>query len=214
METPQYLRRRLFPLSSSLRFAGLLPPLNTPNHQTENRFDFLRDGEYRDGYAMKSDKGRTLVDIGVGKLLKTSVNLTPGTRRTFKIVKQSKEDVVLELADSSAIQEYWGYRVIELRARLGEFIKRKTHDLYILTSRLGSPITASLKELQERLLRSRKTLIAFGSPREGLIEILAKEGLDEKALDFNLNMIPKQGTSSVRTEEAVHATLAIINMLI
>ena len=214
METPQYLRRRLFPLSPALRFAGLLPPLNTPNHQTENRFEFLRNGECRDGFVMKSNSSGSLVDVGVGKLLKTSESISPGVRKTFRIRKQSKEDVLLELVDSSTIHAYWGYKVVELRAPLGEFMRRKTHDLYILTSRLGTCITASLKELQERLMKSRKTLIAFGSPKEGLREILTKEGLDEKTGDFSLNMIPRQGTSSVRTEEAVQATLAIINILI
>jgi predicted SPOUT superfamily RNA methylase MTH1 len=214
METPQYLRKRLFPLSPALRFAGVLPPLNTPHHPTENRLGFLRDGEYRDGFVVKSNRKESLVDVGVGKLLKTSESISPGTRRTFRIRKQSKEEVLIELVDSSTIREYWGYKVVELRVPLGEFMRRKTHDLYILTSRLGSRITDSLKELQERLQISRKTLIAFGSPKEGLKGILAREGLDEETGDFRLNMIPRQGTSSVRTEEAVQATLAIINLLI
>ena len=35
LETPQYLRRRLFPLSEELRYAGLLPPLRIPSHKAE-----------------------------------------------------------------------------------------------------------------------------------------------------------------------------------
>jgi predicted SPOUT superfamily RNA methylase MTH1 len=213
METPQYLRRRMFQLSPTLRFAGLLPPLNTPHHQTENRLEFLRDGEYRDGFIIKSDHKGSFADVGVEKPLKITENVSPGVRKTFRIRKQGNEEVLLEIADPSVISKYWGYSVIEVKEPLGEFMKRKTYDLYILTSRLGSNITTTLKELQERLQRSRKVLIAFGSPREGLKAILAKEGLAEKAGDFNLNMIPRQGTSSVRTEEAVQATLAIINLL-
>ena len=33
LETPQYLRRRLFPLDESLKYAGLLPPLRIPSHK-------------------------------------------------------------------------------------------------------------------------------------------------------------------------------------
>src|SRR4030067_2372170 len=32
METPQYLRKRLFKLEPRLQFAGILPPLRTPHH--------------------------------------------------------------------------------------------------------------------------------------------------------------------------------------
>jgi hypothetical protein len=71
-----------------------------------------------------------------------------------------------------------------------------------------------MSEIQNRLQKSKKILIAFGSPREGLREILAREGLDQSVADYNLNTIPGQGTLSIRTEEAIHATLAIINLLI
>jgi len=32
METPQYLRRYLFSITSNLRYAGFLPPLRTSHH--------------------------------------------------------------------------------------------------------------------------------------------------------------------------------------
>lgn len=32
METPQYLRKRLFELKPELQYAGILPPLRTPHH--------------------------------------------------------------------------------------------------------------------------------------------------------------------------------------
>jgi hypothetical protein len=214
METPQYLRKKLFPLTPTLRFAGMLPPLNTPHHPTVDELESLRDGEYREGIVVQNDDRGSLVDIGVEEPLKTSVAMSPGIRRTFKIRKQGKEEATLTPVDPSMIPEYWGYKVVELRAHLGEFMRKKTHDLYIFTSKFGTPITTSVKGFRERLQESRKILIAFGSPREGLKGILAREGLDESAVDFNLNMIPGQGTLSVRTEEAVQATLAIVNLLI
>ena len=32
MDTPQYLRKKLFTLKRELRYAGVLPPLRTPHH--------------------------------------------------------------------------------------------------------------------------------------------------------------------------------------
>ena len=37
IETPQYLRKLLFPLQKHLRYAGLLPPLATPHHPLGSR---------------------------------------------------------------------------------------------------------------------------------------------------------------------------------
>ena len=57
-------------------------------------------------------------------------------------------------------------------------------------------------------------MVVFGSPSEGVPEILAKEGTDlGRMVDFNLNMIANQGVETVRTEEAVFATMSILNLL-
>lgn len=213
METPQYLRKKVFPLSPMLRYAGTLPPLNTPHHPTNGLIATLRDGEFREGVVLSSDKDGSLVDIGMERPLRCPERLMKG-RMTFRVRKYGDKELKLEQADPSEIPEYWGYSVSELSQPLGQFIKRSTYDICILTSRLGSQIGNLMSEIQNRLQKSRKILIAFGSPREGLKEILAREGLDQSVADYNLNTIPGQGTLSIRTEEAIHATLAIINLLI
>jgi hypothetical protein len=212
-ETPQYLRKRMFPLSPMLKYAGTLPPLNTPHHPTNNLIVTLRDGEFREGMVLGSDRNGSLVDIGMERLLRYRGRLAKG-RTTFQVRRHGDDEPELELADRSEIPEYWGYSVIELSQPLGQFIKKKTHDVCILTSRLGSQISNIMEELLRRLQKSRKILIVFGSPREGLREILAREGLDQSLADYTLNTVPGQGTMSIRTEEAVQATLAIMNVLI
>ncbi len=62
LETPQYLRRRLFPLDESLKFAGLLPPLRIPSHKPKVASTSLRPGEFREGAS--STDGVT-VDVGL-----------------------------------------------------------------------------------------------------------------------------------------------------
>jgi len=45
METPQYLRKRLFKIRPELKYAGVLPPLRTPHHPLKSRAKDLIDGE-------------------------------------------------------------------------------------------------------------------------------------------------------------------------
>ena len=52
LETPQYLRKRLFKLEPSLQFAGILPPLRTPHHPVSGKTRDLKVGEYREGLVL------------------------------------------------------------------------------------------------------------------------------------------------------------------
>ena len=42
METPQYLRKRLFKLRPELQYAGILPPVRTPHHPLNRRMKNLK----------------------------------------------------------------------------------------------------------------------------------------------------------------------------
>eukprot|EP00483_Globobulimina_turgida_P004828 UN04837 len=48
LETPQYLRRLLFPLHNDFRYAGLCKPLRTPSHLSKNE-----KSKYREGIVLK-----------------------------------------------------------------------------------------------------------------------------------------------------------------
>lgn len=65
-ETPQYLRKKLFPMHPSLRLAGLLNPLDSPHHMREDD-----DCPFREGVVVDRDvkKGAgSFVDIGKRKV--------------------------------------------------------------------------------------------------------------------------------------------------
>ena len=85
----------------------------------------------------------------------------------------------------------------------------------ISLSKNGTPLTQVTDELAERWKKSRRVLVAFGAPTQGLQEIVAQENLrlDEVA-DFTVNTIPDQGTETVRTEEALYASLALLNTIV
>ncbi|KAL6952571.1 hypothetical protein U1Q18_031193 [Sarracenia purpurea var. burkii] len=44
LDTPQYLRKSLFPKHNSLRFVGLLPPLDAPHHLRKHEWASYREG--------------------------------------------------------------------------------------------------------------------------------------------------------------------------
>ncbi|MEM2926772.1 MAG: putative RNA uridine N3 methyltransferase [Candidatus Bathyarchaeia archaeon] len=213
MEMPQYLKKRAFGIRKELKFAGMLPPLRAPHHPLASRIEDLSDGELRDGIVVKCSKAFCHVDVGVERLLALPFSLKVGTRITVRIRKSGGE-VNAELATEEAFKTYRGYRVTVLKKSLGEVIRSSASDLVIATSRHGEPLSRLYMELARRLKDSRKVLILFGSPKEGLREIASREGLLlEEATDFILNTISRQGADTVRTEEAIYATLSIINFL-
>jgi predicted SPOUT superfamily RNA methylase MTH1 len=212
METPQYLRKRLFKLEPSLQYAGILPPLRTPHHPLNRKMGGLKVGEYREGAVLSRANGGFLVDIGVEEpVLTRDVSATSGPRVTVKIIRTGKH-AEAELADRDEVPLYWGYSVSTENRPLGSILKGRAFGLVIATSRYGSPLAEIAEQLAEQWKRANAVLVAFGAPSQGLAEIIAHEGLGlSDVADFAVNTIPLQGTETVRTEEALLASLAAIS---
>ncbi len=57
--------------------------------------------------------------------------------------------------------------------------------------------------------------MAFGAPTQGLGDIVRREGHQlSELVDFVVNTVPMQGTETVRTEEALIASLAVFNIIL
>ena len=214
METPQYLRKRLFKIQSELQYAGVLPPLRTLHHPLANRTADLKIGEFREGAVIGYSKEDTLVDVGVEQpALVAGAKLQTNTRVTVKITGLGKQPKAI-LANHKEIKTYWGYRVTVSQVPFGQMVKKKLFDLVVATSRRGKPIDAIMDELVKSWKQSHKILLAFGASTQGLFEIAMHERLKlEDLANFIVNTIPDQGTETVRTEEAVYASLATLNTL-
>ena len=215
LETPQYLRKRLFKLSSSLQYAGILPPLRTPHHPLNRRIKELRPGEFREAVTLSRTDKQTLVDIGVEQpALVRDKNLAAGKRVTVKVVKVGKV-VEVELANRDEAPTYWGYTVTVESLPLGSFLRKRRFDLAVATSKYGSPFADVAAEFAERWKAANTVLVAFGAPSHGLGDIVKHEGhgLNE-LVDLVVNIVPTQGTETVRTEEALFASLAIFNIIV
>jgi hypothetical protein len=215
METPQYLRKRLFKIRPELQYAGILPPLRTPHHPLLNRMKDLAVGEHRDGTILSLTKAGSLADIGVERpVLIPNTELPLNTRVTVRVTKLGKHPRAV-LAEHSDIDAYWGYRVKVSDVPFGQLLKNQPFDLVIATSRHGAPFREVAEELANYWVKSRDILVAFGAPTQGLYEIVARENIKlDEIVHFTVNTIPNQGTETIRTEEALCASLAILNMFI
>ena len=214
METPQYLRKRLFQLKPELKYAGILPPLRTPHHPLEDRIRNLKNGEFREGVVTSVTNTGSLVDIGVENgLLLPETKLAVNRRVTVKVVQEGKTKK-LALANPVNINQYWGYKVTTAKGSFGQLTKSRNYDLVIATSKMGIYFPKIVDELSEKWNNAKKILVGFGAPSQGLQKIVAKEKLRlEDVVDYNINTIPNQGTKTVRTEEAIYATLALLSIL-
>jgi predicted SPOUT superfamily RNA methylase MTH1 len=208
-ETPQYLRKTLFKQDPDLQFSGILPPLRLPSHPSIAE---PRIGEIREGLVTESGT-RSIVNAGLGATVEVSSKLRLLERVTIRLVRISPR-LQGELVELTRLPIYWGFRTTRTNLTLGKLIGSRRQDLTISTCRRGKGIREVLDDLTLRWKSSQRPLVVFGSPSEGVPEILAKEGADlTKMVDFNLNMIPDQGVETVRTEEAVLATMSILNVL-
>jgi predicted SPOUT superfamily RNA methylase MTH1 len=213
LETPQYLRKRLFKIEPDLQFAGILPPLRTPHHPVSSKLRDLKVGQYREGLVLSQTKEGLLVDIGIEQpAVLRETQYSVGTRLTMQVVNVSTR-VEVQVVKREEVPSYWGFSVREEKKPFRQLLTDGGYDLVIATARLGDKFTAVAAEIERKWSRSQRILFAFGSPSRGLHEIAKAEGEKlEHIADFVVNMIPEQGTATVRTEEALLASLSILNM--
>jgi predicted SPOUT superfamily RNA methylase MTH1 len=213
LETPQYLRKRLFKLEPSLQFAGILPPLRTPHHPVSGKTRDLKVGEYREGLVLSKAKEGLLVDIGVDQpALLREKQFADGDRLTVQVVKVG-ERVEVQTVDRESVPFYWGFRVRVEKRSFGQLARDDGFDLVIATAKIGDKFMDVAGQIGQKWSNAQHVLVAFGAPSRGLHEIAKEEGARLEAIvDFVVNMIPEQGTATVRTEGALLASLAILNI--
>ncbi len=213
IETPQYLRKRLFRLTPSLRFTGILPPLQTPPHNVPRSLGDSKTGDIREGVVVGQRDGSLTVDVGLERMLECRGDVPIGRRVTVQITSVGK-NLVGDVIEQSKISIYWGYRVREMKFKLGSLLEKERFDLIIGTSRYGTGILDDWSKISSSLKSVESVLVVFGSPRLGLREILAQEGkIPDDLFDFFVNTVPDQDVSTVRTEEAVLISLSLFNIM-
>ena len=204
MNTPQYLRKQAFPIKAELKHVGILPPLRTPHHPVNSQPDV---GDYRQGFTVKRNKKGTFVDIGMDKLAFCKEQLSVKKIFDFKITKIAKKEVIVTPDKPDDV--YWGYNVISSNKSLKNSLKLIKPDLVVETTRYGDYIDSIFDELKHKVDECNSIAILFGGPYSSIQEDVSGGNWDL----LKVNTIPYQGTETVRTEEAVVATLSLFNFM-
>jgi predicted SPOUT superfamily RNA methylase MTH1 len=211
MDTPQYLRKMLIPRREELRHVGRLPPLRTAHHPINSRSESLKIGEFRVGAVVESvgSDGGVWVEIGIERPipLRTDKVHKVGERLNVRIF--SHEPLAAEPVDQKEIPHYWGYET-EIVESLEGFLASRKDARVVLTTRKGRAITPEILQKMGQTGQKRNLAVVFGSPARGVDAFLSKEAMDRYEM---INTIPHQGTETVRVEEAVFATLALLNLM-
>jgi len=209
METPQYLRKLLFPSTEELGYAGLLPPLRTFHHPLESERN--NPGDLREGVVVESSGKRSLLEIGLPEKAVIDEKLPIGQRLTVRLGKRAGSLIPVTAAAPAEIHGYWGYELVQARS-LTEGLKVVKSDYSIGTSRRGQNLYEAVEAIKSG--NPRSVAVAFGGPYAGLPEICERQGADVNGLfDVLVNTVPEQGTATVRTEEALLVTLALLNAM-
>ncbi|KAH6605210.1 hypothetical protein Trco_006917 [Trichoderma cornu-damae] len=223
LEAPPFMRKALFPLHPNLRLISSLPGLDTPHHPHPKESMSYREGVTIAGMTKSSDG--TLVDVGLEKPVEIKEDIPPKTRVTIKLSEDESEpsECVHPHAPRTETGFYWGYTVrkaASLSAVFTESPYENGYDMSIGTSERGSP--ASKEFPHSRRLQFNHMLIVFGGPRgieyaamndEELGGMGIQGGKTRELFDHWVDVLPNQGSRTIRTEEAVFIALTALKRI-
>lgn len=214
---PQYLRKIKFKMKPHLKYVGALPPLKTPNHAVARKLSEVNLGDVREGIITKISGSKAEVELGLESKFYLKLNnkdnkeVKVGQKMLFRLkdIKNFEVETAEERKD-----KFWCYKVEKTPLTLGTLLARSKESFRIGTSRLGTPFY-SAKETIKKGSEEKDLLIAFGGPKRGLKEILLEEKINLYDLfDVVVNTAKDQGVATIRTEEAIFISLAVINEVI
>eukprot|EP00002_Diphylleia_rotans_P020711 TRINITY_DN4019_c0_g3_i1.p1 TRINITY_DN4019_c0_g3~~TRINITY_DN4019_c0_g3_i1.p1 ORF type:complete len:358 (-),score=76.28 TRINITY_DN4019_c0_g3_i1:13-1086(-) len=221
-ETPQYLRKTLFPVHPDLKHAGLLLPLESAHH-----LKFTEWCQYRDGVVMDRpvrEKRGSFVDIGLKVPGKIGITIRPHTRVTLDLGTQTPSesaqyyygDVTSPLTPKEKLGLYWGYSTRQaqsIQSVIKECPYDEGYDVKIAISDAGEAVLDEGYQLPKfkHLLLVLPERGGFGNNIDG------EDGLDAEDLkrmfELHMNPYPATGTRGLRIEESLNIALARLTPL-
>jgi predicted SPOUT superfamily RNA methylase MTH1 len=214
---PPYIRKYVVGRKDTLRYVGLLPPLNISTHPLlSDDIELLpiREGVVLDvrGFLAKVYVG--LRDYVVAEIPRDFSNgIRVGSRVLIKITKKKPLRGVIVDAESSPW--YIGYKVV-VADNIEKIINilRDPNVVGILTTKSGNDTYSVVKEVIGKDVRT--LILLFGNHKKDFNELIGHEysTLFNDLVKFKINTIPFQGVRSVRTVEAIYSTLAVVNELL
>ncbi|KAH8232909.1 hypothetical protein KR026_001772 [Drosophila bipectinata] len=216
LECPQYLRKYFFPLHKDLKYSGLLNPLDTPHHLRQQSKFRYREGVISD---KKAKEGHSYANVGLLNDVLVDKAVEPGVRVTVKMdppsetTKKQRGTLVSPDEPRRETGVYWGYQV-RIAHSLSEIFTKSPYetgyDVTLGTSDRGT----NVHEVPSQSYSYKHMLIVFGG-LQGLESALANDEkltVDDPELLFDhyVNVLPRQGSRTIRTEEALLIALAAL----
>jgi predicted SPOUT superfamily RNA methylase MTH1 len=204
VECPQYLRKKLFPLSRDTAAVGVLSPLAIPHHIRSRE---LTQNEIREAVIFLNQK-RVVADVGGSQLLEVisppKKSLRNQVVRVTTKICMTKDGFKAIILPKPPKNIYWGYSVHSSATTLGKQLVSRP-EFKIATSRSCQPISSISAEIG----KENYLLIAFGGPYKGIPEMIKAEGKKVRNLfDSCFNVLQSYGTRSLRLEEAMMITFS------
>jgi methyltransferase len=215
LDTPQYLRKKIYPKMDFFKYVGRLHPIRSPHHKDKIALENVKSGETRVGVLEKRDK-QFFVDVGLDSLIKYQGNIKQlGKKINVKLLKKNNTLTAVDVNREGINEIYWGYNVF-YNNFIDEILKRYPKHKIILTSKYSEYFkldSSFLYDLQDNKTADNSILIVFGSPKYGLNDIFIKERINISNY-HSFNFFPYQGTQTVRLEESILGVLSILNIFI
>jgi predicted SPOUT superfamily RNA methylase MTH1 len=200
-----------------LRTAGALPSLDMPHHLRANEWCPFREGVSVNPTKLPGGQPATQLDCGLLERITVPLELEARTRLTVR-VPEDGSSVGEAVAPDTPREEagyYWGYSVRQapsLGAVFTECPFDGGYDMSVGTSERGTTVATLLDPADEAYVRPdwKHLVLVFGGVA-GLEAALSADrellnaGVTEvrELFDRWVNLVPGQGSRTIRTEEAV-----------
>ncbi len=236
LNTPQYLRKLIFPLNPALTNIGLLPPIKAPQHKKKINFKDVKPGDLRIGclyhrnslnnlisdnnintkrkFLLNSVKNRYkfYIDVGLDLPIPFVGEGIEGQKLVIKFIDNYPNLKAVRATEHEMEREYLGYDILNVDS-LDIYIKSLEPKTFVVfTSRKGRNFNNLDSQFNELIKKFNTLLIVFGSPSKGIDKIYPNYQTQPNSM--YLNLFPNQKTETIRLEEAILGTLAIFNHIL
>ena len=233
LNTPQYLRKTLYPMDRDLSYIGLLPPIRAPQHKNKVKPKDVKIGEIRVGVIHdrnslinKKDRNKftnppkpaidfkkenydLYIDVGLDYLIPFLGDGINGEKVVVKFVNSYPELKVIRASGKDLEKLYFGYTLVKVNS-LEEYIKKLGEETFVIfTSRYGKSFQTVESDFKVNITKFENLLIVFGSPNRGIKELFVNYYNTKNSM--YVNIFPNQKTQTIRLEEAILGTLTLFN---
>lgn len=213
LETPPFLRKSLFPFHKNLSRQGIFSSLDMPHHAQN-----LASCPYKEGVTLSSanETGSPIITVdvgGQGNITVRGVEIPPNTRVTLKLDPDvdGEAEAVAPTAPRDEGGYYWGYtvrRCPSLSTVFTECMFDGGYDVSFGLSERGRPLSGL--NVGNVPLPTHSLVVLGGVAG---LEVAADVDPELKAkgigktnvgdlFDYWVNILPGQGSRTIRTEEA------------